>query len=46
VSGMCIWGDRCQLGHKKEDVCIVSGGVCGEIDAGWVAESKTACICE
>jgi len=22
------------------------GGVYGEIDAGWVAESKTVCICE
>jgi len=21
------------------------GGVCGKIDAGWVAESKAVCIC-
>jgi len=26
VSGMRIWGDRRQLGHENETVCIVSGG--------------------
>jgi len=36
-----MWGDRRWLGHEKEVVCIVSGGgVCEEIDAGWVAENK------
>jgi len=32
------------LGHEKKAVCIVSGGgVCEEIDAGWVAENKVVC---
>ena len=54
--GGCVYcelgGDVCgeigRLGHEKEVVCIVIGGgrgVCGKIDAGWVAESKAVCIC-
>ena len=39
-----MWGDRRRLGHEKEAVCIVTGGgVCEEIDAGWVAENKVVC---
>jgi len=37
-------GDRRWLGHEKEAVCIVTGGgVCEEINAGWVAENKVVC---
>ena len=39
-----MWGDRRRLGHENEAVCIVTeGGVCEEIDAGWVAENKVVC---
>ena len=45
VSGMRIWGDQRQLGYEKEAVCILWGGVCGDLetDAGWVAENKEVC---
>jgi len=40
----CMLGDRRWLGHEKEAVCIVTGGgVCEEINAGWVAENKVVC---